>query len=289
MQKKRGGIMNWLKIYDIEKRKLNEEIFERIYYMYEILDTYYWFATDACDCYLVEILDYYDEYEIPKEFFIKFVSATRKLYAEIESERSAYFYEYYCLTEQYKPKLNLRFNKIMAIAEKYCKTEKSLKSLKRRIDYDKEHYWNFQFKSIDEFIYEINKKIDVLCSDTLILIEDILKEVANVNKFYKEADGEITIIEKNITSEIHDKSKLFVKEKIQNKIIENRLRKIHDYKEMEQLAIKNGYYLKRSRGSHRTYENEITNKTVTIPANKLGTGLSIKLQKDIYANSKKIT
>ena len=63
------------------------------------------------------------------------------------------------------------------------------------------------------------------------------------------------------------------------------IKKIFDYKEMESLALKNGFSYKWSNGSHNIYEHNKSKKIVVIPAHELGLGLSIKIQKQIQSNT----
>lgn len=63
------------------------------------------------------------------------------------------------------------------------------------------------------------------------------------------------------------------------------IKKIFDYKEMESLALKNGFSYKWSNGSHNIYEHHKSKKIVVIPAHELGLGLSIKIQKQIQSNA----
>ena len=63
------------------------------------------------------------------------------------------------------------------------------------------------------------------------------------------------------------------------------IKKIFDYKEMESLALKNGFSYKWSNGSHNIYEHNKSKKIVVIPAHELGLGLSIKIQKQIQSNA----
>lgn len=60
--------------------------------------------------------------------------------------------------------------------------------------------------------------------------------------------------------------------------------KIFDYKEMERLAIKNGYKYSRSSGDHNIYTHEISRKSIVIPAHELGKGLMLNIQKQIFDN-----
>jgi predicted RNA binding protein YcfA (HicA-like mRNA interferase family) len=59
---------------------------------------------------------------------------------------------------------------------------------------------------------------------------------------------------------------------------------IESHKEMNKLAMANGYQFKSMNGDHAKYEHEITKKCVIIPQHNLGVGLSIKLQKQIDDN-----
>ena len=68
-------------------------------------------------------------------------------------------------------------------------------------------------------------------------------------------------------------------------IANQKYEKIFSYKDMEKLALKNGFIYKWSNGSHNVYEHNETNKIVVIPAHELGLGLSLKIQKQIYTNA----
>ena len=61
------------------------------------------------------------------------------------------------------------------------------------------------------------------------------------------------------------------------------IKKIFNYKEMEDLAKSRNFAYKWSNGSHRIYENPDTNKIVVIPSHELGLGLSVKIQKQIMS------
>lgn len=65
----------------------------------------------------------------------------------------------------------------------------------------------------------------------------------------------------------------------------NKLHKIFDYKLLERVAETNGYEYKWTNGSHKIFEHFKSNKIIVIPAHKIGLGLSIKIQKQIYNNA----
>ena len=58
-------------------------------------------------------------------------------------------------------------------------------------------------------------------------------------------------------------------------------------KQLEELAIENGYHFKSQNGSHKKYENEKSKKCVIIPTHTkdLGVGISFAIQKQILANA----
>lgn len=61
--------------------------------------------------------------------------------------------------------------------------------------------------------------------------------------------------------------------------------KIFCHKKMQKLAIDNGYSYKWSNGRHDIFEHKTSKKIVVIPANTLGLGLSIAIQKQILKNA----
>ena len=91
----------------------------------------------------------------------------------------------------------------------------------------------------------------------------------------------IDFLEEN-NKEDNDSELLTIEESSKNQY---EIKKIYCYEEMAKLAEDNNYVYKRSKGDHRIYEHNVTNKIIVIPAHTLGRGLSIKIQKQIFANA----
>jgi predicted RNA binding protein YcfA (HicA-like mRNA interferase family) len=118
------------------------------------------------------------------------------------------------------------------------------------------------------FISLSNELFNDFLNDMILFMKDYLLDIVS----NEQLDNINDIPDENIIIEKINKNKTF------------QIQKIFDYKNMQSLALNNGYKYKWSNGDHNIYEHLKTNKIIVIPSHTLGLGLSIKIQKQIYKN-----
>ncbi len=123
-----------------------------------------------------------------------------------------------------------------------------------------------------------NKYLNMMRSLKKELIDDALTDIIDFIKEY----GEILQQTKKFDDFINKLPELPIE--VENKTKTPQIQKIFDYKNLQNIAINNGYKYKWSSGDHNIYEHPTTKNIVVIPAHKIGLGLSIKIQKQIYNN-----
>lgn len=130
-------------------------------------------------------------------------------------------------------------------------------------------YFTELYSEIMDKINEYEKKYGTLEEDIGLTLEE---ELDSISKYI------------NSIELLKEKENGNEEEKVLNNF---KLKKIFNYKEMESLAIQNGYKYKWANGDHLIYENEESKKIIVIPAHTLKKELSYKIQKNIYMNKEK--
>jgi predicted RNA binding protein YcfA (HicA-like mRNA interferase family) len=136
-------------------------------------------------------------------------------------------------------------------------------------------------------LFLLNKYNQTFITLTNELFEDFLNDVILFMKDYL-----LDIVANNESMENKNLNEIIEYIPEENIIIEEtstttkvpKIKKIFNYKNLQNLALNNGYKYKWSSGDHNIFEHSITNKIIVIPSHTLGLGLSIKIQKQIYKN-----
>ena len=118
---------------------------------------------------------------------------------------------------------------------------------------------------IEYFTKEVSRQFSTNMSEYLESLKESIQFIEELNKQESEQDTFVDVECSN------------------NK--RYKIKKIYKYEDMSKLAEDNNYIYKRSKGDHRIYEHNTTNKIVVIPAHSLGLGLSVRIQKQIYDNA----
>lgn len=133
----------------------------------------------------------------------------------------------------------------------------------------------------------LNKRANLTRKAMISQIEYFTKEVSkqfsnNMNDYLESLKESVRFIEELNRKDIDDNESIDLEDLNHKKYT---IKKIYKYEEMGRLAEENNYVYKRSKGDHRIYEHNYTNKIVVIPAHPLGLGLSIRIQKQIFDNA----
>lgn len=96
-------------------------------------------------------------------------------------------------------------------------------------------------------------------------------------------DDDIKIIQRILDRRTCNKMKEYEKLLQKRKQHKKEMYKIFDYKKMNKLAKELGYVSSRdNNGDHKQFTHKDTNKTIPIPQKTLGSGISFKIQKEIF-------
>ena len=134
-------------------------------------------------------------------------------------------------------------------------------------------------------VKEINNFIDIKTKQQIKKFTDvIISDLEKNDKYLLELNSVtfelITNILHRFNEEENDIEEIITTEDIK------RYNYIPNYKDLERIALNNGYIYKHSNGSHRRLEHKDTKKCITIPShNQLGLGISLAIQKQIYINA----
>lgn len=131
---------------------------------------------------------------------------------------------------------------------------------------------------------EINSFINIKTQQQIKKFTDvIISDLEKNDKYLLELNSVTFELITNILERFNDEDE--VEEIITTEDIK-RYNYIPNYKDLERIALNNGYIYKHSNGSHRRLEHKDTKKCITIPShNQLGLGISLAIQKQIYINA----
>lgn len=122
---------------------------------------------------------------------------------------------------------------------------------------------------ISQIEFFIEETILDFCNSIEDYLEFLIESIETLDKIKKEDEAE---------NETEDYINV-------NKDKPFKISKIFCNKKMQKIATNNGYSYKWSNGRHDIFEHETSKKIVVIPANTLGLGLSIAIQKQILKNA----
>lgn len=180
------------------------------------------------------------------------------IFDEIRHEHEEKTYEVIKQMFDYKVDILEVSDDMYDVIRKYTKNKKDLFLAEKRLEaFERKAskmYWSMQ---MDPMIYE---RILFEIYDNLQIIEEIIQTKND------EALEEASLIEKLNKNQKKDYLKIF------------------DYKDMLDLAEKNGYKQVRQTGDHIIMQHKKSNKIVPIPAHELKYGLMLQIQKQIEVN-----
>ena len=252
MNKKGNLKMNWIKAFTIAENELRDELYEKcsnIYTLNEIM------LSEIYET-LIKTYNLETVHSISDLIDSEIIALTQTIIDKHKDVILEAIGEAYEFSINATDKISYRCREMAIIRPNDIPLiRKRLNLTKRRI--------------ISQIEFFIEETVLDFCGDIEAYLEFLIDSVESIENDKK--DDEDNIDEEIVLNDTKNE--------------DFKIRKIFCHKKMQKLAISKGYSYKWSNGRHDIFEHEKTKKIVVIPANTLGLGLSITIQKQILKNA----